>query len=191
MLRVNRTFLFIYDILIVIAFILRLIMVGPVLFHSTWCFWLVFIILGLSVVFLSYFTFFHPTPLEIVAYHVNLIMRHPVDEQDEDELEEYSEQNKLYLSERFIQSPDYEFFYYGDCCAKTDQYRRMKIKLAIGTEEFNRVSIIIKTVDEQYIRFNLVKQIDSPFFAFLSEWEIDQIEYSDATTFDRMVKGVL
>lgn len=188
MLRVNRTFLLIYDSLIAFAFVLRYILIGPILFNSNWCFWLTFAVVALILIGLSYLTFCHPTPLEIVAYHVNLIMRHPVEGTDDDA---YDEKNKTYLSNRFIESSDYQFFYYGDCCAKTDQYRRMKIKLAIGQQSFNKVSIIIKTVDEQYIRFNLVKETETPLIAFLYEWEVDEIEYSDQTTFERMVKGLI
>ena len=40
MLRINRTFLLVYDSLIAFAFMLRYILIGPVLFNSTWCFWL-------------------------------------------------------------------------------------------------------------------------------------------------------
>lgn len=67
----------------------------------------------------------------------------------------------------------------------------MKIKLALGQQTFNQISIIIKTVDEQYIRFNLIKQTESPLIAFLYHWEVDQIEYSDKETFDQMVKGLI
>ncbi|MTM05673.1 hypothetical protein GMA81_10210, partial [Turicibacter sanguinis] len=43
----------------------------------------------------------------------------------------------------------------------------------------------------QYIRFNLIKQTESPLIAFLYHWEVDQIEYSDKETFDQMVKGLI
>lgn len=189
--RVNRTFLFVYDILVALAFILKAMISGPVLFSSTWCFWLTLTVVMISLIALSYFTFCHPTPLEIVAYHVTLIMRHPIVEGEQAESLEYDEQNKLYLSDHFIESQDYKFFYYGDCCAKTNQYHRMKIKLASGEENFNHVSIIIKTVDDQYIRFNLIKQTEISVIAFLYDWEINKIEYSDSSTFDRMVRGTL
>ena len=65
----------------------------------------------------------------------------------------------------------------------------MKIKLAIGEQTFNTASIIIKTMDQQYIRFNMIKETDYSLLAFLYEWEIDDIDYSDQTTFERMVKG--
>ena len=65
----------------------------------------------------------------------------------------------------------------------------MKIKLAIGEQTFNKASIIIKTMDQQYIRFNMIKETDYSLLAFLYEWEIDDIDYSDQTTFERMVKG--
>lgn len=188
MLRINRTFLLVYDSLIAFAFMLRYILIGPVLFNSIWCFWLTLVVVTVVLIGLSYLTFCHPTPLEIVAYHVNLIMRHRVDENND---EDYNEKNKTYLSNRFIQSANYQFFYYGNCCAKTDQYRQMKIKLALGQQTFNQISIIIKTVDEQYIRFNLIKQTESPLIAFLYHWEVDQIEYSDKETFDQMVKGLI
>ena len=188
MFRVNRTFLLIYDLLVAFAFILRYILAGPILFNSTWCFWITLVVVMTIMIGLSYLTFFHPTPLEIVAYHVNLIMRHPIDETDD---EEYNTKNKMYLSSQFIKSSNYHFFYYGNCCAKTDQYRRMKIKLALGQKTFNKMSIIIKTVDQQYIRFNLSKETESPLIAFLYEWEVEQIEYSDQTTFDQMVKGLI
>lgn len=188
MFRVNRTFLLIYDLLIAFAFILRYILSGPILFNSIWCFWISLFVVTVIMAGLSYFTFFHPTPLEIVAYHVNLIMRHPIGETDD---EDYNTKNKLYLSSQFIESSDYQFFYYGNCCAKTDQYRRMKIKLALGQRTFNKMSIIIKTVDEQYIRFNLSKETESSLIAFLYEWEVVKVEYSDQTTFEQMVKGVI
>lgn len=189
--RVNRTFLFVYDILVGLAFILKAMISGPVLFNSIWCFWLTLTVVTISLIALSYFTFCHPTPLEIVTYHVNLIMRHPIVEGEQTQSLEYDEQNKLYLSDQFIESQDYVFFYYGDCCAKTNQYRRMKIKLALGEAGFNHVSIIIKTVDNQYIRFNLIKQTEIAVLAFLYDWEINQIEYSDSSTFNRMIHGTL
>ena len=101
MLRINRTFLLVYDSLIAFAFMLRYILIGPVLFNSTWCFWLTLVVVTVVLIGLSYLTFCHPTPLEIVAYHVNLIMRHRVDENND---EDYNEKNKTYLSNRFIQS---------------------------------------------------------------------------------------
>ncbi len=186
MLRVNRTFLFVYNLLVALAFLLRYVMVGPILFNQVWCYWMVLVAMALVLSLLNYVTFCHPTPLEIVAYHVNLIMRHPID-QGEDE--EYDARNKLYLSERFIESSNYKFFYYEDCCAKTNQYHRMKIKLAIGEQTFNKASIIIKTMDQHHIRFNMIKETDYSLLAFLYEWEIDDIDYSDQTTFERMVKG--
>ena len=186
MIRINRTFLLIYNLLIGLGFLLRYITVGPVLFGQVFCYWL---LLGLVVIFvglLDYLTYWHPTPVEIVAYHVNLIMRHRVNDQTD---VEYDDKNKRYLSERFIESFNYQFFYYDDCCAKTNQYRRMKIKLAISEESFNKTSIIIKTMDEQYIQFKMIKDTDYAPLAFLYEWEIDDIEYSDQTTFERMVRG--
>ena len=172
MLRVNRTFLFVYNLLVALAFLLRYVMVGPILFNQVWCYWMVLVAMALVLSLLNYVTFCHPTPLEIVAYHVNLIMRHPID-QGEDE--EYDARNKLYLSERFIESSNYKFFYYEE--------------LAIGEQTFNKASIIIKTMDQQYIRFNMIKETDYSLLAFLYEWEIDDIDYSDQTTFERMVKG--
>lgn len=186
MLRINRTFLFIYNLLVGLAFLLRYVMIGPVLFNQVWCYWAVLALMILVLVLLNYLTFCHPTPLEIVAYHVNLIMRHPINQVED---EEYNEKNKLYLSERFIESSNYQFFYYEDCCAKTNQFHRMKIKLAIGEESFNKTSIIIKTMDQQYIRFNMIKETDYSMFAFLYEWEVDGIEYTDQSTFERMVRG--
>ncbi len=44
-------------------------------------------------------------------------------------------------------------------------------------------------MDQQYIRFNMIKETDYSLLAFLYEWEIDDIDYSDQTTFERMVKG--
>jgi len=185
MLRINRTFLFVYNLLVGLAFLLRYVMVGPTLFNQVWCYWVILLLMVMVLTLLNYLNFFHPTPLEIVAYHVNLIMRHQIEAQDE----AYNQKNKLYLSDRFIDSPNYRFFYYGDCCAKTNQYHRMKIKLAIGKEIFNQTSIIIRTMDEQYIRFNLIKATEYPFLAFLYEWEIDSIEYSDKETFEAIVRG--
>lgn len=92
MLRINRTFLLVYDSLIAFAFMLRYILIGPVLFNSTWCFWLTLVVVTVVLIGLSYLTFCHPTPLEIVAYHVNLIMRHRVDENND---EDYNEKIKL------------------------------------------------------------------------------------------------
>ncbi|MDE5977808.1 MAG: hypothetical protein K2G70_05025 [Turicibacter sp.] len=186
MLRVNRTFLFIYDLLVALAFFLRYVMTGPVLFGQEWLYWGALVGMLLLLVLLNYISFCHPTPLEIVAYHVNLIMRHPVSEEDDDI---YDEKNKLYLSERFLESKNYQFFYYEDCCAKTDQYHRMKIKLAIDKATFNHASIIIKTMDEQYIRFNMIKETDYSMLAFLYEWKLDEVEYSDKEAFDKMVKA--
>ena len=186
MIRINRTFLFVYNLLVGLAFFLRYLMVGPILFNQVWCYWTILMMMIILLALLDYRTFCHPTPLEIVAYHVNLIMRHPVSQETDSE---YDKRNKLYLSDKFIDSSNYQFFYYEDCCAKTNQYHRMKIKLAIGKETFNKASIIIKTMDQQYIRFNMIKETDYSLLAFLYEWEIDDIDYSDQTTFERMVKG--
>lgn len=46
MLRVNRTFLFVYDLLITLAFLMRYIVVGPVLFNTVWCY---FVALAITV----------------------------------------------------------------------------------------------------------------------------------------------
>ena len=186
MLRVNRTFLFVYDLLIALAFLMRYIVVGPVLFNEVWCYYVVLVLTIIGLIVLNYINFSHPTPLEIVAYHVNLIMRHPLGQETN---REYDKQNKLYLTERFIDSENYRFFYYEDCCAKTDQYRRMKIKLALGNQTYNKASIIIKTMDEQYLRFNMIKPTECATLAFLYEWELDEIEYSDRATFEEMVRG--
>ena len=186
MLRVNRTFLFVYDLLITLAFLMRYIVVGPVLFNTVWCYFVALAITVVGLVVLNYINFSHPTPLEIVAYHVNLIMRHPLGQQSNTA---YDEQNKRYLSDRFIGSENYQFFYYEDCCAKTDQYRQMKIKLALGHQTYYKTSIIIKTMDDQYIRFNMVKPTDYSMLAFLYEWQLDGIEYSDRETFEEMIRG--
>ena len=101
MLRVNRTFLFVYDLLIALAFLMRYIVVGPVLFNEVWCYYVVLVLTIIGLIVLNYINFSHPTPLEIVAYHVNLIMRHPLGQETN---REYDKQNKLYLTERFIDS---------------------------------------------------------------------------------------
>jgi len=183
--QMNRVMIFLYDVLIAFAFGFQLTAVGPVVMGSQPLFWLLACVFALSVLILTVREFFHPSPLEIVSYHINLIMRHLPSDVDE----EYDGKNQLYLSDRFLESEKFQFFYYGDCCAKLDKYAHMKIKLAIGPEDFNDVEMIIQTMDEHYIRFRIIKETSNPFLAFLYGWVIDEIEYSDQTEFLELVDG--
>ena len=182
--QMNRLVIFLFNVLVVLAFVTRIILTGPVLFNHAWLFWSLLFCFAIGIIYLSYSTFFHPTPLEIVSYHINLIMRHT----SEDEDEAYDYRNKLYLTEEFSQSENYDFFYYGDCCAKLDEYAHMKIKLAINHEDFNDLTMIIKTMDDQYIKFHLTKETSSVATAFLYDWLIDKIEYSDYFEFMELVE---
>ena len=181
--QMNRLVVFLFNILVALAFVIRFIMTGPVLFGQVWLFWGLFLVFAISITLLSYSTFAHPTPIEIVSYHINLIMRHT----SEDEDENYDYQNKLYLTDEFIESENYDFFYYGDCCAKLNEFSHMKIKLAISQEDFNDVYMIIKTMDDQYIKFHLTKETEHWTQAFLYDWVIDRIEYSDQVEFLELV----
>jgi len=183
--QINRLIIFIYNILIVATFIIRITTTGPVLYDRVWLFWSLFSVLGIGIFILSYFMLFHPTPLEIVSYHINLIMRHYVGDEDG----EYDFNNKLYLSEQFIKSASYEFFYYGHCCAKIDQYTQMKIKLVKGQTTYNKASMIIKTMDNQYIKFMMVKNTRLPFLSLFYGWVIDQVEYSNHIEFLEALEG--
>lgn len=183
--QMNRVMIFLYDLLVTFAFGFQLVAAGPTVMGSQPLFWLLAAIFALSVLFFTIREFFHPSPLEIVSYHINLIMRHLPDEVDEG----YDRKNQLYLSDRFLDSEKFQFFYYGDCCAKLDKYAHMKIKLAIGPEDFNDVEMIIQTMDEQYIRFRIIKETSNPLTAFLYGWVIDEIEYSDQTEFLGLVDG--
>ena len=182
--QMNRVMIVFYDIMVVLAFIIKLAVVGPGILYS-WLFWVLILGFGMSVFVLSYLVLYYPTPLQVISYHINLIMRHVTD----DENEEYDHKNQLHLSDNFISSESYRHFYYGDCCAKLDQYSHMKIKLAIGPKYFNRSSMIIKTMDDQFIRFNLVKETDSPLGAIFYNWVIDDVLYSDQLDFLNMVDG--
>jgi len=183
--QMNRVIIFLYDLLVAFAFGFQLAVVGPVVMGSQSLFWLLACIFALSVLFLTIREFFHPSPLEIVSYHINLIMRHLPDDKDEG----YDRKNQLYLSDRFLESEEFQFFYYGDCCAKLDKYQHMKIKLAIGPEDYNEVEMIIQTMDEHYIRFRIIKETGNPFLAFLYGWVIDEIKYSNQIEFLELVEG--
>ena len=183
--QMNRIMIFLYDLLVIAAFGFQLFAIGPVMMGSQPLFWLLATIFALSVIFFTIREFFHPTPLEIVSYHINLIMRHL----PEDEDEQYDHKNQLYLSDRFLESEKFQFFYYGDCCAKLDKYGHMKIKLAIGPEDFNDVEMIIQTMDDRFIRFRIVKETANPFTALFYGWVIDEIEYSSQTEFLELVDG--
>ncbi|MCL1948682.1 MAG: hypothetical protein FWF59_03015 [Turicibacter sp.] len=183
--QMNRVMIFLYDLLVAFAFGLQFTVVGPYINGSASLFWLLAGIFALSVIILSIREFFHPSPLEIVSYHINLIMRHLPEDADES----YDHKNQLYLSDNFLESDDYQFFYYGDCCAKLDKYQHMKIKLAIGPDDFNDVEMIIQTMDEHFIRFHLIKETDNPFLAFLYGWVIEEVKYSDHQEFLELVDG--
>lgn len=182
--QINRLAITLYNLLVILAFLLKLLMVGPVLYGHVWLFWLLLSIFSISILFLSNRAFFHPTPLEIVSYHINLIMRYSTESQDE----AYDVQNKRYLAEDFIGSKNFEFFYYDKCCAKINEYNHMNIKLTMGKEAFNEVIMIIKTMDERYIKFRLIKPTEYSGVAFLYDWMIDQIEYSDPFEFSELLR---
>lgn len=183
--QMNRVMIFLYNVLIIFAFAFQLIAIGPAVFGSQALFWGLASVFALSVTYFTYKNFLHPTPLEIVSYHINLIMRHLPDEEDDG----YEEKNQLYVSDRFLESERFRFFYYEDCCAKLDKFAHMKIKLAIGPEEFNDVVMIIQTMDEQYIKFRIIKETTNPLTSFLYGWSIDEIEYSTQTDFLELVDG--
>lgn len=176
----KRVAILIYSILVISALVFRSINAAPTLL-----FWVLLLLVGASIVFLIHRTFFHPTPLEITAYHINLIMRHT----SENHNEEYDIKNKAYLSRRFINSSNFDFFYYGDCCMKIDQYSQMKIRLAIQRKNFNHVAMVIETMDHRYIKFRVIKNTYNPYAAFLYDWEIDGIEYSNQLEFIKLTDG--
>lgn len=183
--QINRLVISLYSLLVILAFLLKFLRTGPILYGQVWLFWALFSIFVLSILFLCNLAFFHPTPLEIVSHHVNLIMRYSAETRDD----EYDYKNKLYLAEEFIGSRNYEFFYYDNCCAKINEYSQMKIKLAMGKETFNEVIMIIKTMDERYIKFRISKATESSSLAFLYDWMVEHIEYSDPIEFSELIEG--
>ncbi|MGL4338197.1 MAG: hypothetical protein ACRCST_15040 [Turicibacter sp.] len=185
--RVNRTFLIIYDTLIIMAYIIRFFTVGAELYGSSVLFYISLVLVAGLLVYINYQSFLHPTPLEVVAYCVNLIVGHHF---YGDSKEIYDEDDLDCLTERFITSPEFEQFFYNEFNFNSKGTSHLKMKLTIFNETFNHTSIIIKTVDDKYIKFKMIKETDDAVLAFLYEWKIDNIEYTDSVAFEKAKHGL-
>ncbi|HAX73004.1 MAG TPA: hypothetical protein DCY20_05720 [Firmicutes bacterium] len=185
--RVNRIFLFIYDLFIILAYVLRFLMVGPILFGSTLAFYISFVLVAALLYYLNKQTYLHPSALEVVAYYVNLIVAHHYYGNSDDT---YNEEDLGFITDEFLHSPNFEQFFYHEFNFKSSGAYHFKMKMTIYNETYNHTSIIIKTVDDKYIKFEVVKETTDALSAFLYEWKIDKIEYTDRLTFERAKRGL-
>ena len=182
--KLDRRFLLLYDALILLAVWMQYTRYGTQLFGSQLLYYLVLISVVLVVIVVNKRSFFHPTPLELVARVVNLIVGHHFNKPNK----EYEMSELQDVTPKFIKTKDFNHFFYEefDYTNMSSTTESVRLKLAVKMERFNKTVVIIKLDDETYIKFTLVKLCVRKYQAFLYDWKLDKINYTTQEEFESL-----
>ena len=182
--KLNRRFILLYDLLILVGIILLNLRYGPYLFGSELVYYLVVSFIVLVSFIVTRRSFMHPTPIEVVSDIVNLIVSHhfvhPYERYDEAEIN--------YVTQSFLKSQNFNYFFYEefDYTRLSTTVETVRLKLAIKRVSRNKSLIVIKVSEERYIKFTVIKEAKSYLACLLHDWKLNQMEYVSAEEFNQL-----